>query len=274
MFRVFDKPPLYYIVSPLFPDPYLPYEDGLIGVSSSLRLELGIAGYSQGFFVWYEDINGHFHWFVGDKKLNRMFLFPGQGRWTRKLRQKFRSPNWEIEVNGENWEEIIRLCGTAGERGEDGSWINESFIRFYREVREQLGGLVTIGVYYKGELAGGLYGLWIGNYFSGESMFHLRPDGSKLALLYLTDIFAPAHNIPFIDCQIPNPYLAQMGGVPVPVSKAVPMIRWASGWEGRKREVLGKLKEKWRWWGEEFWNRWKKFRDWPEGVFKEEDLFL
>jgi leucyl/phenylalanyl-tRNA--protein transferase len=35
------------------------------------------------------------------------------------------------------------------------------------------------------ELVGGVYGVAIGRFFAGESMFHRRPDTSKVALVHL-----------------------------------------------------------------------------------------
>ena len=39
-----------------------------------------------------------------------------------------------------------------------------------------------------GRLAGGLYGVRIEGFFSGESMFHLERDASKVALMGLVDL--------------------------------------------------------------------------------------
>ena len=40
-----------------------------------------------------------------------------------------------------------------------------------------------------GELVGGLYGVAIGSFFAGESMFHTRRDASKAALAHLVGLF-------------------------------------------------------------------------------------
>ncbi|MRJ06388.1 MAG: leucyl/phenylalanyl-tRNA--protein transferase [Epsilonproteobacteria bacterium] len=238
MVKISSSPLIYFIDSWRFPHPFWDYTDGRVGITDNLSPHLTLAGYSQGFFPWYQDELGYFHWFVGDEKGERMIIFAGKGRATRKLRQKLASPLWEIRVQDPNWLQIVRGCETRGGEG-DGSWINDNFYQLYQQLWN-MGHLKTIGVYYRGELAGGLYGIQINNYFTGESMFHSRPDASKLALLYLTNVYAPAHDIPFIDCQIPNPYLAQMGGVALPIKKAIPLIRHASRWKPplhREREM-------------------------------------
>ena len=65
-----------------------------------------------------------------------------------------------------------------------------------------------------GELAGGLYGVAINGYFSGESMFYRKSNGSKIALIYLSELLK-SQNISLIDCQMLNPFLEDMGCIEV-----------------------------------------------------------
>ena len=60
-------------------------------------------------------------------------------------------------------------------------------------------------------LAGGLYGVYVNNTFSGESMFHLRPDASKAALASLVQMLNRA-GIKWIDTQMLTPVVAALGG--------------------------------------------------------------
>jgi leucyl/phenylalanyl-tRNA--protein transferase len=66
-----------------------------------------------------------------------------------------------------------------------------------------------------GELAGGLYGVAVGALFCGESMFSLRPNASKLALIHLARGLS-AGGFMLIDCQVGNPHLASMGVTDIP----------------------------------------------------------
>ncbi len=50
----------------------------------------------------------------------------------------------------------------------------------------------------EGRLAGGLYGVAIGGFFAGESMFHRQTDASKVALVALVDLLRP----PGADCSM------------------------------------------------------------------------
>lgn len=60
-------------------------------------------------------------------------------------------------------------------------------------------------------LVGGLYGINIGKFFFGESMFSLVANASKMALITFAKIFDKSGGI-FIDCQFETPHLKSMGG--------------------------------------------------------------
>jgi leucyl/phenylalanyl-tRNA--protein transferase len=60
------------------------------------------------------------------------------------------------------------------------------------------------------DLAGGLYGVDAGGAFAGESMFFLRPNASKLALLHLIEHLA-ARGLDWIDIQVMTPHMEALG---------------------------------------------------------------
>jgi leucyl/phenylalanyl-tRNA--protein transferase len=62
-----------------------------------------------------------------------------------------------------------------------------------------------------GQLAGGCYGVLMGKAFFGESMFSRKSNASKTAFLCLAEkLFQDG--LVFIDCQVPTPHLASLGG--------------------------------------------------------------
>ena len=67
----------------------------------------------------------------------------------------------------------------------------------------------------EGVLAGGLYGVALGGAFFGESMFSLRTDASKVALVYLVEILR-AGGFTLLDVQYMTPHLARFGAVEIP----------------------------------------------------------
>jgi leucyl/phenylalanyl-tRNA--protein transferase len=51
--------------------------------------------------------------------------------------------------------------------------------------------------------------------YSGESMFHLRPEASKIALFHLVQRLKE-WKVPLIDCQVTNPHLLSLGAEEMP----------------------------------------------------------
>ena len=66
-------------------------------------------------------------------------------------------------------------------------------------------------------LAGGLYGVSIGGLFAAESMFHVRTDASKAALVGLVELLREAGEPDgrLLDAQWLTPHLETLGAVEV-----------------------------------------------------------
>ena len=227
MLKVNDNPPLYLLDDFNFPSPYEEFEDGFIGASYDLHPKRLLEGYSRGFFPWYQDEDGLFNWFVLNK---RMLLKTDEVKTTKRLLQKLRSKKWDFKINT-RFDDVINYCASVKRRGENGTWISEDFKRAYKELYK-LGFVISVESYYEGELVGGFYGVAINKYFSGESMFHLKSDASKLALIFFADLLKQ-NGVEYIDCQVPSAHLARMGGKVYNKEEFIPIIQEASGYKGR-----------------------------------------
>ncbi|MEY4879511.1 MAG: hypothetical protein RJB62_980 [Pseudomonadota bacterium] len=108
--------------------------------------------------------------------------------------------------------EVIRLCGaTRPERDE--TWINPDIVEVF-EILHARGHAHSIEAWEGSELVGGLYGLSIGAAFFGESMFSLRSDASKVALVHLAARLKYG-GYTLLDAQFPNPHLDQFGALDI-----------------------------------------------------------
>lgn len=223
MFKVNQFPPLYYLDDFNFPNPYEEFEDGLAGASPDLHPQRLLNGYSKGFFPWYQADDGLFHWYNIDE---RMILYTKNVTKTKNLRKKLRSKNWDFRINT-NFKEVIKNCATIKrpEHMGNGTWISDDFIDAYTTLHE-LGFALSVESYYQGELVGGLYGVGIGKYFSGESMFAAKSDASKLALIYFCDVCVD-NGIEWIDCQSGSEHLERMGAIKIPKYEFIPMLETA-----------------------------------------------
>ncbi len=119
------------------------------------------------------------------------------------------------------FEQVIKQCANAPFR-DDGTWILPKMQSAYINLHK-LGFAHSIEVWQTINddktqpnkiLVGGLYGVAINGLFSGESMFYSKANASKLALIALSNLLHSI-KIDFIDCQLLNPFLADMGAVEV-----------------------------------------------------------
>lgn len=76
----------------------------------------------------------------------------------------------------------------------------------------QKGWAHSVEVWYGEVLVGGLYGLELNGVFCGESMFSLKSNASKTALIWLSR--QPQYRL--IDCQVPNDHLMSLGAEMIP----------------------------------------------------------
>jgi leucyl/phenylalanyl-tRNA--protein transferase len=110
------------------------------------------------------------------------------------------------------FDRVIRAC--ANPSRPDG-WINTDFVSAYSRLH-QLGWAHSVEVFDRtGRLAGGLYGVRIDGLFSGESMFHLERDASKVALMTLVSLMRE-QGMSLLDVQWCTDHLASLGAIAVP----------------------------------------------------------
>ncbi|MGE4566881.1 MAG: leucyl/phenylalanyl-tRNA--protein transferase, partial [Acidimicrobiales bacterium] len=88
-------------------------------------------------------------------------------------------------------------------------WIDEQIMTAYLALH-RLGWAHSIEAWDEQGLAGGLYGITVGGLFAGESMFHRRPDASKVALMGLVELMSPQPEW-LIDVQWLTDHLATLG---------------------------------------------------------------
>tara|TARA_B100000902_G_scaffold33909_1_gene40713 strand:+ start:191 stop:580 length:390 start_codon:yes stop_codon:yes gene_type:complete len=92
-------------------------------------------------------------------------------------------------------------------------WIDANIKNAYLELH-RLGWAHSVETWQDGELVGGLYGVAIGSFFAGESMFHSVPNASKVALVALVDAMKVTGGA-LIDVQWNTPHLESMGAVEI-----------------------------------------------------------
>jgi leucyl/phenylalanyl-tRNA---protein transferase len=188
----------------IFPDPDLAEEDGLLGVGGGLKPERLLLAYRNGIFPWFSK-GEPIMWWSPDP---RCVLYPERLKVSTSLRQALRKGGYEVRFDT-CFMEVITHCSVMKRRGQRGTWITKEMVEAYIRLHE-LGYAHSTEVFMGGELAGGLYGVAVGMTYSGESMFHLRPEASKIALYHLVQRLKD-WKFPLIDCQVTNPHLLSLG---------------------------------------------------------------
>jgi leucyl/phenylalanyl-tRNA---protein transferase len=187
----------------LFGDYYYNARD-IIGFGGDLSVENLRKAYRNGIFPWHID-GLPLPWFCPEY---RAVLEFDELHIPRTLRKEYRKTNFTFTID-RDFHAVIEHCARAKRRHEHGTWITREFIEAYTGLYEA-GDAHSVEVWDGEELVGGLYGVDSGGVFGGESMFHLRPNASKFALLFLIE-HLKARGATWIDIQVMTPHFQVLG---------------------------------------------------------------
>lgn len=181
---------------------------GLVGMGGGLspaRLE---RAYRLGIFPWYSGRQPVLWWSPDPRMVLPVDAFRLH-RSLKKVIQRFLdSPQREIRFSHDVGA-VLKACAGGRRGGPPGTWITPAMQRAYRDWH-RLGRVQTVETWAEGRLIGGLYGVWMGRMFFGESMFSHQTDASKIALAALVAACRRLE-IPWIDCQQNTSHLASLG---------------------------------------------------------------
>jgi len=181
--------------------------NGLLAFGDDLTPNRVIQAYHNGIFPWFSD-GEPVMWWSPDP---RAIINIDQLKVNKTLRKFIKKLPYQVSVN-KDFQQVIEHCADAPFRKEE-TWIVQPMLTAYQELH-RLGHAHSIEVWLEDKLVGGLYGVAINGYFSGESMFYSESNASKIALVYLAELLKLI-GASFIDCQMQNPFLASMGCIEV-----------------------------------------------------------
>jgi len=186
-----------------FPDPrYAPSD--VVAMGEDLRLETLREAYRKGIFPWPHE-GMPLPWFSPRRRAVIFFDELHVGRTLRKTQK--RAP-YTFTID-RAFRDVIRNCATSERPDQDGTWIDPRIIAAYTRLHDA-GDAHSIEAWLDDRLVGGLYGVDAGGTFTGESMFYLEPDASKLSLLFLFEHLR-SRGSTFIDCQVMTPHMEALG---------------------------------------------------------------
>ena len=200
----------------IFPPVHLAEADGLLAVGGDLSVKRLLLAYRSGIFPWYE--GEHILWWCPDP---RFVLFPDELKISKSMRQLLKKGAYNFTIN-KAFSQVISNCKTIARRQQASTWISnevkEAFIHLH-----QLGFAHSAEVWQDGELAGGLYGVRLGNIFFGESMFSKQSNASKYAFIKYVE-FLKTENLVMVDCQVYTEHLESLGARMIPREEFIQLV--------------------------------------------------
>lgn len=188
-----------------FPDPALADDDGLVALGVPVTPANLRVAYGMGIFPWPFSARHPVPWVSPGE---RAVLEFDRLHVPKTLRQARRRTLWSFTID-RDFEAVMAGCAAARRPGQRGTWITAAMRAGYAALHRE-GGAHSVEVWEGERLVGGLYGVDAGGVFTGESMFHLEPNASKLALFHLIDHLA-GRGATWIDIQQLTPHFALLG---------------------------------------------------------------
>ena len=194
--------------------------DGLLAYGGDVRPARLLAAYRRGIFPWFANDEPPLWWSPDP----RCVLLPDELRVSHSMRSVLRKNAFEFEVNTACGA-VIEACRTTARPGQDGTWITPAVRAAYLELHRQ-GYVHSAEAWADGQLVGGLYGVWLGDVFFGESMFAHVANASKFAFIRWVEHLR-GRGVGLVDCQVETAHLLSLGARLIP----------RAGFEARLREL-------------------------------------
>lgn len=184
-------------------------EHGLLALGGDLELESLLLAYTRGIFPWPISEEYPLAWFSPDP---RGILAFDKLHLSKSLRKFLKKNPYEIRFNT-NFEAVIMNCAKVPRAENQGTWITQDIIDSYINLHKH-GFAYSVETYLENVLVGGVYGVCINRFYSGESMFHTQDNASKVALIALL-YQLKQKDIGWLDTQMVTPVVESLGGVEI-----------------------------------------------------------
>jgi len=187
----------------------LPFVDeNLVDIGGQLDVPTLLRAYRNGSFPW--TVHPVTWWSPDPRAVIEFEAFHP----SRSLIKTIRQQQFTCTID-QAFDAVIENCAAQTSKRRS-TWISPEFVAAYKELH-RTGNGHSLEVWHNGELAGGIYGVSIGAYFAGESMFHRVSNASKAALYFLMQ-HLNAQGYTVFDVQMPTRITLQMGATLIPRS--------------------------------------------------------
>lgn len=184
-----------------------------------LTPDLLLSAYAQGFFPMAEE-DGSLRWYNPHP---RAILPLDAFHCPRRLARLVQQAVFEVRLDTA-FTAVMEACAApAADRPT--TWISPEMIAAYTTLH-RLGFAHSVESWQAGRLVGGLYGVAIGGFFAGESMFSHCANASKVALVHLMR-HLQQRGFTLLDVQFETPHLKRFGTVTLPRSRYLRQLQAA-----------------------------------------------
>ncbi len=188
-----------------FPDPRTADHEGLVAFGGDLSPDRLRLAYRSGIFPW--TVNPITWWSPDPRGIFELDCFHTPRSFAKFLRQQ------QFAITRDRaFRQVMEGCA-APALGRGRTWVTPEFIAAYTRLHE-LGDAHSVECWQGGELAGGIYGVSLGGFFAGESMFHRSTNASKVALHHLVEHLR-ARGFALFDIHMITPAPRQLGAVEI-----------------------------------------------------------
>lgn len=199
-----------------FPDIENIDSEGLICISNEINPQMVLQAYIKGIFPWSAS---PVTWWSPDP---RAIFFPKEFKLNKRMARAFKNSDLNYSFD-KAFEQVIKQC--AQPRANEDSWISPEFIDVYTSLHN-LGFAHSVEAWHKDELCGGIYGIAIGGFFAGESMFSKITNASTFCLAVLMK-FLNKNEFSLFDTQVINPHTKMLGAKEIPRKEYLKLLNEA-----------------------------------------------
>lgn len=178
--------------------------EGILAIGGDLSVARLLLAYRNGIFPWFNEDEPILWWAPAE----RMVVAPSIYKVSKSIRNLLNQNKFKVTFN-QNFPEVILGCQQIERKGQDGTWLSDTFIESYTKLHD-MEIAKSVEVWQNNELVGGLYGVDLGHVFCGESMFSKVPNASKIAFVTLIN-YLKESNYKLLDCQVHNDHLEKLG---------------------------------------------------------------
>jgi leucyl/phenylalanyl-tRNA--protein transferase len=200
-----------------FPDPASASRDGLVAIGGDLSTDRLLLAYRSGIFPW--TVQPITWWSPDPRAIFELNQFHIPQRLAKFMRQR------PFEVTFDRaFRKVMEACAQVS-RGREQTWITPEFVAAYTRLHTQ-GHAHSAECWHGNELVGGIYGVSVGGFFAGESMFHHADNASKVALCQLVEHLR-ARGFVLFDIQMVTPATRGFGPVEIPRAEYLQRLKAA-----------------------------------------------